>query len=112
MNKYIFDVTKQAQESIKEALEKRKTPGAFLRLGIRGGGCSGYQYCIEFYDGEPRKRDLVFEFGDVSVIIDKKSIILLNGCQLDYEKTLMYQGFKFNNPNSKGNCGCNESFSI
>ena len=81
-----------------------------LRLGILGGGCSGLSYSIRF-DTQPRERDRVFTYeGDVRVFIDPKSFIYLNGMVLDYEETLMRQGFNFINPNSKKSCGCGSSF--
>ena len=92
---------------------------------MRGGGCSGFTYVIEFADKPPReKRDLVFVYdverrpgddedpGEVRVLCDKKSILYLNGTTLDWEKTLMWQGFKFVNPKEKSSCGCKESFAI
>ena len=80
-------------------------------LGILGGGCSGLSYSIRF-DTQPRERDRIFTYGgDVRVFIDPKSFIYLNGMVLDYEETLMRQGFNFINPNSKKSCGCGSSFS-
>jgi len=115
---YTFDITKEAVKKIKEALDRRKTPDAALRIGVRGGGCSGFTYHLEFCDSVPRDKDLIFVFlngegsEQIQVYIDKKSIIYLTGTQLDWEKKLMSQGFKFNNPQAKGSCGCNESFSV
>jgi iron-sulfur cluster assembly protein len=88
-----------------------------LRLGIRGGGCSGFSYVIEYHDGSPHVRDRVFEFtasdgSRVRVLVDPKSLLYLNGAVLDWEQTLMRQGFKFVNPNEKGGCGCGTSFSV
>lgn len=104
--------TNSAIEEIKRQLDKRNTPNSYLRLGVKGGACSGYQYVIEFYDEEPRSKDIVFEFPPIKIIIDQKSLIILNGTELDYEKTLMFSGFKFKNPNSKTVCGCGSSFDI
>ena len=82
-----------------------------LRLGILGGGCSGLSYSIRF-DTQPRERDRVFTYdGDVRVFIDPKSFIYLRGMVLDWEDTLMRQGFLFNNPNATKSCGCGTSFS-
>src|SRR5947207_1333600 len=80
-----------------------------IRVGIRGGGCSGFSYVIEFEDNPPRTGDLVLEFSEegkptVRVICDKKSIIYLGGSVLDWEKTLMFQGFKFKNPQEATRC--------
>ena len=81
-----------------------------LRLGVMGGGCSGLSYSIKF-DTRPRERDRVFEFDGVRVFVDPKSFIYLHGMTLDYEETLMRQGFNFINPNSSRSCGCGSSFS-
>ncbi len=106
-----ISVSPKAAVKAKEALAKRGTPTAMLRLGVRGGGCSGFGYVIEFAD-EPGARDKVFEFDGLKVVIDPKSLVLLNGATLDYETKLMGHGFKFVNPNEKTSCGCGESFTV
>jgi iron-sulfur cluster assembly protein len=122
--KFTFELTPDAARKLYESLNKRGTPDAALRVGVRGGGCAGFAYVLEFADGAPRARDLVFTYpverkpgdekdpGEVRVFCDKKSIIYLNGSTLEWQKTLMYQGFKFVNPQEKSGCGCNESFSV
>lgn len=110
-------VTPKAVDAIVRQLAKRGTPEGALRLGIKGGGCSGFSYVIEFHDGEPRARDRVFEFDatdgtKVRVVVDPKSLIYLAGLELDWTQTLMAQGFKFNNPNEKSSCGCGHSFTV
>jgi len=110
-------VTPRAVEMIKKQIQKRGVPNTALRLGIRGGGCSGFSYVIEFHDGEPRARDSVFDCvaedgTPVRVVVDKKSLVFLNGMTLDWEQTLMQQGFKFENPNEKTSCGCGHSFTV
>src|SRR5262249_34022223 len=107
----VIRVTPKAVEMIRKQIDKRGVPNTALRLGIRGGGCSGFSYVIEFHDGEPRAKDHVFDFktGDgtpVRVVVDKKSLVFLAGTELDWEQTLMQQGFKFKNPNEKTSCGC------
>lgn len=109
---YQISVTPQAVEQVKQQLAKRGTPDSYLRLGLRGGGCSGFSYVIAFEDDAPRTKDLLFEMDGVKVLVDAKSIRYLNGCTLDWEKTLMNQGFKFINPNEKSKCGCGTSFNI
>ena len=104
-------VSPKAIVKAKEALAKRGTPTGMLRLGVKGGGCSGFSYVMEFAD-ESRTRDLVFEFDGLKVVVDPKSLVFLNGCTLDYEVKLMQHGFKFVNPNEQGGCGCGESFSV
>ncbi|MGC1463847.1 MAG: iron-sulfur cluster assembly accessory protein [Terracidiphilus sp.] len=81
-----------------------------LRLGVMGGGCSGLSYSIKF-DTQPRERDRIYEFDGVRVFVDPKSFLYLHGMTLDYEETLMRQGFNFINPNSSRSCGCGSSFS-
>lgn len=80
-----------------------------LRLGVTGGGCSGMSYVIRF-DTQPRERDRIFDFDGVRVFIDPKSFLYLNGMTLDYEETLMRQGFNFINPNATRSCSCGTSF--
>ncbi len=105
-------LTPKAVEMAKKQLAKRGTPDAAIRLGLRGGGCSGFTYVIEFSDDPPRERDRVFDFGGVRVYVDPKSLIYLAGTVLDWEQTLMYQGFKFRNPQEATSCGCGHSFSV
>jgi iron-sulfur cluster assembly protein len=81
-----------------------------LRLGVTGGGCSGLSYAIKF-DTRPRERDRIYNFDGVRVFVDPKSFLYLHGMTLDYEETLMRQGFNFINPNSSRSCGCGSSFS-
>ena len=107
------ELTPRAVARVRSAMAKEGISPAEggLRLGILGGGCSGLSYSIRF-DTQPRERDRIFTYGgDVRVFIDPKSFIYLNGMVLDYEETLMRQGFNFINPNSKKSCGCGSSFS-
>ena len=78
--------------------------------GVQGGGCSGLSYNVRF-DTQPRERDRIFQFGDVRVFVDPKSFIYLHGMILDYQETLMQQGFVFVNPQATKSCGCGTSFS-
>jgi len=107
---YQINITPEAVKQIKNQLIKRGTSDSALRLGIKGSGCNGYSYVIMFEDNPPKDRDIVFNIEDVQVIVDKKSILYLNGCTLDWEKTLMQQGFKFINPREISVCGCGSSF--
>lgn len=104
-------LTAKAIEMAKQALKKRGTPDASLRLGVRGGGCSGVSYAIEFSD-KVRSRDHRFDFDGLSVLVDPKSLVYLRGSVLDYEVELMQHGFRFKNPNEKSSCGCGESFTV
>ena len=105
-------LTPKAITMAKSRLVKRGTPDAALRLGVRGGGCSGFNYVIEFSDDAPRERDRVFDFDGLKVYIDKKSLVYLAGSVLDWEQTLMQQGFKFKNPHEASSCGCGHSFTV
>lgn len=108
----MITLTPQAIEATKIALEKRGTPNSYLRLGVKGSGCSGMKYVIEFAD-KIRELDNVYEFDDIKVLVDPKSLVYLKGSTLDYEKkNLMQFGFKFINPNEKSSCGCGESFNV
>ena len=110
-------ISDKAVEAARAALAKRGTPDAAIRLGIRGGGCSGFAYAIEYEDNPPRPGDRVLEFEEegkpkVRFFVDKKSILYLGGSVLDWEKTLMFQGFKFKNPQEATRCGCGHSFTV
>lgn len=107
-----ISVSELAASQVKLQLEKRGTPESYLRLGIKGGGCSGFSYVIMFEDSAPRERDVVFEQHGIKIIVDKKSLGYLNGATLEWEKTLIRQGFKFINPNEKSSCGCGHSFTV
>jgi len=107
-----IQITEKALMHVRRGMAKEGvTPEqAGLRLGVQGGGCSGLSYNIRF-DTQPRERDRIFQFGDVRVFVDPKSFIYLHGMVLDYQETLMQQGFVFTNPNASKSCGCGSSFS-
>jgi iron-sulfur cluster assembly protein len=116
-SKSLIQISPKAAAAIARQLRKRGTPEASLRLGLRGGGCSGFTYVIEFHDGPPRPKDRVFDLtaedgSPVRVVVDPKSLIYLSGTLLDWEQTLLKQGFKFVNPHEKSGCGCGHSFSV
>jgi iron-sulfur cluster assembly protein len=106
----MIDVTSKAVAKIKETLaQQHQLQG--LRLGVQGGGCSGYNYLLRF-DSKQRPTDKVFEYDGAKVFVDPKSYTLLDGLTLDYEETLLQSGFVFHNPNAKHTCGCGTSFSV
>ena len=112
-----ISVSPRAVEAIKKQLHKRGVPDTALRVGIRGGGCSGFSYVIEFHDGPPRARDRVYDYvaadgTPVRVVVDPKSLVYLNGSVLEWESKLLQQGFKFINPQEKASCGCGHSFQV
>ena len=106
-----IQVTDQAIAAIKTAAAKRPTMPKGLRVGIRGGGCTGFSYLFEWSDAEARPEDRVLSFdnGSVNVFIDPKSFTFLDGSTLDFARTLMASGFKWVNPNVKSTCSCGES---
>lgn len=83
----------------------------WLRIGIRGGGCSGLSYFMD-YVGAPSDKDKEFEFDGLRVCVDRKSYLYLVGTEIDYEQTLVKSGFQFTNPAAKRSCSCGESFSL
>jgi len=103
-------VTASAVTAIKNAIKEEGQEGDSLRVSVVGGGCSGYQYNLDF-DKEERMGDLSLNFGGVNILIDPVSAGYLNGTVIDYVTGLQGQGFKFNNPNAKRTCGCGSSFS-
>jgi iron-sulfur cluster assembly protein len=107
-----LQVTPRAILRIRAAMAKENVSPeeGGLRLGVMGGGCSGLSYSIKF-DSHPRERDRIYNFDGVRVFVDPKSFLYLHGMTLDYEETLMRQGFNFINPNSSRSCGCGSSFS-
>jgi iron-sulfur cluster assembly protein len=107
-----LQVTERAIKHIRVAMAKEgiSPEEGGLRLGVTGGGCSGLSYAIKF-DTRPRERDRVYDFDGVRIFVDPKSFLYLHGMTLDYEETLMRQGFNFINPNSTRSCGCGSSFS-
>lgn len=111
-SKRTITITDAAVQFAKTKLAARGTPDAAIRLGIKGGGCSGYSYVIQFDDEPSRERDFVYTVDGVRFYVDKKSFVFLAGSALDYEKTLMFQGFKFRNPNEATSCGCGHSFTV
>lgn len=106
-----FKLTDAAKKAVIKYLNEHDSESQFLRVGVRGGGCSGMSYVLEV--GTLDSHDHVIEIDDnKSVIVDWKSFIFLKGTILDYKIGLMDAGFKFNNPRVKSSCGCGESFSI
>jgi iron-sulfur cluster assembly protein len=91
--------------------ENNQSDGAFIRVGVKGGGCSGLMYELDF-DDKLREDDKVFEDNGVKIVVDKKSYLYLVGTELDFSGGLNGKGFTFINPNANRTCGCGESFSI
>ena len=103
-------ITPVAREEVKKLIAAEGNPDIGLRLGGKGGGCSGLSYDLQFTPTE--EGDTVFETDDFTVFMDPKSMIYLKGMQLDFQGGLQGKGFVFGNPNATSTCGCGESFSI
>jgi iron-sulfur cluster assembly protein len=103
-------LTERAANHVKNFIAKRGK-GVGLRLGVRTSGCSGMAYTLEFAD-EAGADDQQFESYGVTVLIDPKSLVYLDGTELDFAREGLNEGFKFNNPNVKNACGCGESFGV
>lgn len=106
----MITLTENAAEHIQNYLTKRGK-GEGIRLGVKTSGCSGMAYTLEFVD-DIQPEDMVFEGHGVKVFIDPKSHVYLDGTELDYTKEGLQEGFKFQNPNVKDECGCGESFHV
>lgn len=106
----MFEITDAAVVQMKTLLEQYPDTTAF-RVGIKGGGCSGFSYVFELETGEPSKKDLVIEKDGITVHMDKKSSLFLLDTTLDYQSSFMKSGFTFLNEQAKSTCGCGMSFS-
>jgi iron-sulfur cluster assembly protein len=100
-----------AVDRLHKLLSERQTPNAGLRIAVKGGGCSGLAYHMEWAEA-PKERDKVFEREGVRIFVDPKSYLYLMGTELIFEEGLMASGFKLRNPNEKTACGCGESFTV
>ena len=108
----MISITERATHEVKRIISEQKLPEATaLRVGVKGGGCSGFSYTLGF-DDQISEVDQVEEHEGVRVVCDPKSYLYLNGTQIDFEDNLMGRGFKFGNPNAAKTCGCGESFSV
>ena len=105
----MINVSETAASKISELLSEENKAGSGLRVFVQGGGCSGLSYAMRM-DTQARDRDKVFEEHGARIFVDPKSLLYLNGTTLEYEETLMRQGFVFQNPNAARNCGCGSSF--
>ena len=108
----MINITEEAAKEVERILEKEELPDTtFLRLGIKGGGCSGLSYTFAFAESSSLD-DVVVEAHGVKLVVDKKSFEFMDGMELGFEKTVMRSGFTFNNPNAARSCGCGTSFSV
>src|SRR4051812_44981098 len=106
-----LSLTPPAIAKVREIMATQDPLPAGLRIGVVGGGCSGFQYSMSF-ENESGMMDKVFKFDDLKVFVDATSLMYLQGCTVDYVETLEAAGFKFENPQVKSTCGCGSSFSV
>ena len=106
----MITVTESAVRMVRRIMEKEGRSGTLLRVGVKGGGCSGFSYQMEFADAR-RDDDRAFSYHGLDVIVDPRSLELLNGIVLDYREGIN-SGFQWNNPNATKSCSCGESFSV
>ena len=106
----MISLTLAAVQEVKRLIEKEQKPNLGLRLGVKGGGCSGMSYVLAIDEASPKQYDTVFEQEGVKVLVDAKSHLYLDGTTLDYKSALMGGGFEFQNPLAKKSCGCGSSF--
>ncbi len=109
----MISVTDRAVQAIRDciAAENKSIADAYLRVAVKGGGCSGLMYSLSI-DVSAADTDLVIPTGDVRIVVDRKSKLFLHGLTLDYTSGLNGKGFVFSNPNAKATCGCGESFTV
>ena len=108
----MITITERAVSEVQRIVSEQNLPDeTVLRVGVKGGGCSGFSYSLGF-DDSVQETDQIFKAGGIKVVCDPKSFLYLNGTQLDFEESLMGRGFKFGNPNASKTCGCGESFSV
>ena len=108
----MISLTERAAHEVKRIVTEQKLPEATaLRVGVKGGGCSGFSYTLGF-DDQVTETDQILEVDGVKVVCDPKSFLYLHGTQIDFEDNLMGRGFKFGNPNAAKSCGCGESFAV
>jgi iron-sulfur cluster assembly protein len=103
-------LTEKAASHVARQLEDRGR-GVGIRVGVTTTGCSGMAYVLEFVD-QPEDSDSVFEDHGIKIVVDPKSLVYIDGTEMDFVKTGVNEGFQFHNPNVKGECGCGESFSV
>lgn len=112
-------LTDKAVEALKKIIDEQASAHELnqervaLRVGVRGGGCSGFSYNLDLTEADPENADAneTFEQGGITIMCDQKSYLYLNGTEIDYHDDVMQRGFVFNNPNATNTCGCGSSFS-
>lgn len=107
----MITLTANAGKEIRRIMQETSlTEDTPIRLGIKGGGCAGFTYYFDFESKTPDQFDRIFESKDLKIIVDRKSLIYIDGTQVDFNTSLMERGFKFDNPKANAACGCGTSF--
>jgi iron-sulfur cluster assembly accessory protein len=106
----LITLTAKAVEMVKDAMQREGLTGYGIRVGVQGGGCSGFQYSMDF-EQAAKEGDITLQQDGINLFVDSMSSMYLQGCTVDYVVGLQGAGFKFNNPNAKSTCGCGSSFS-
>ncbi len=107
----MITLTEKAVQKVQDLLQQEGKAGYALRLRVVGGGCSGYSYNLDF-EQNPALGDSVFENQGVKIMVDPKSLAMIDNCQVDWVDALTGAGFTIQNPNAKGSCGCGHSFTV
>ncbi len=107
----MIKVSDAAKIEIEKLVRAKNDPGYFIRVGVKGGGCSGFSYVVEL-DNKAGEWDKMFGEYPAKIVCDQKSFVYLEGLELDYSQELIGGGFQFHNPNASGTCGCGKSFSV
>ncbi len=108
----MITLTEKAVQKVQTLQQGEGKAGYALRLRVVGGGCSGYSYSMDFEQGSVEPGDVTFENQGVKIVVDPKSLPMLDNCQVDWVDALTGAGFTIQNPNAKGSCGCGHSFSV
>ena len=106
----MVNLTAQAAQEVKRLIEREQKPNMGLRIGVKGGGCSGMTYVLSLDEATPKQYDEMFEQEGIKVLVDAKSHLYLDGTTVDFKNALMGGGFEFSNPLAKKSCGCGTSF--
>ena len=108
----MITLTPTATQEVKRLVEKEQKPNLGLRVGVKGGGCSGMTYVLSIDEAAPKQYDQIFEQDGIKILIDAKSHLYLDGMTIDFKNSLMGGGFEFQNPLAKKSCGCGTSFTV
>ena len=107
----MIQLSDTARKEVKKLLDQQNKPGLFLRVGVKGGGCSGMTYDVKL-DDKQDEHDRLYDINGIKVVSDLKSLLYLDGMSIDFSTELVGGGFRFINPNAKGSCGCGTSFAV